>query len=196
MANGNTRGLFYSPIVKREDSSESNSDEIVLSLAGYDDLFSDFDLRQYSYRSLSDDFLVELKRASRDKEGELSLNLLLPKSMRNSYHEALIKKRLIEHFKKHFERQSKEKSKIFWQGALFILFGMVLMGIAAYFLYYKEEYDVFAVSFLVVILEPGSWFLFWEGLNLLIFESKKQSPDLQFYERMNSCKIIFGGQEK
>ncbi|OGY48267.1 MAG: hypothetical protein A3D39_00185 [Candidatus Buchananbacteria bacterium RIFCSPHIGHO2_02_FULL_39_17] len=196
MANGDKRGLFDRPIVEREDSSKDNSDEIVLSLVDYNDLFSDFDSRQYSHRALSDDFLFELKQACRDKEGELNLNLLLPKLKRNPYHEALIKKRLKEHFKKHFERKSKEKNKIFRQGSLFVGFGIVLMMAAAYFLYQQYASYNFWGSIVVVILEPGSWFLFWEGLELLIFESKKHSPDLQFYEKMNSCKINFGERRK
>ena len=41
---------------------------ISLSLNSYDDIFSGFDPRPYSQRALSDDFLAESKRASRDKE--------------------------------------------------------------------------------------------------------------------------------
>jgi len=192
MVNGNKIGVYGIAQVEKEDYGEDYSDEIVLSLAEYNDLFSDFDLRHYSHRTLSDDFLIELKKASRDKEKKFSLQLLMPKSKRNVKDEGVIKKRLREHFKKHYEILRKEKNKVFWQGALFILFGILLMSIASYFVYYKEQYNFFMISLLVVILEPGSWFLFWEGLNLLLFESKKQSPDLQFYEKMNHSKINFG----
>ena len=53
-----------------------NSSEIPLWLDNYNDLFSDFDPRHYSNRALSQDFLEELKRASRDKQTK-TVNLKL-----------------------------------------------------------------------------------------------------------------------
>ena len=52
---------------------------VSLSLNGYNDLFSYFDPRTYSQRTLSDDFLVEAKHALRDRnQAGLELNLLVP----------------------------------------------------------------------------------------------------------------------
>ena len=47
------------------------------------------------------------------------------------------------------------------------------------------------MSFLVVFLEPAGWFLFWEGSDLVIFDSKKKKPDLEFYEKMTRANIGF-----
>jgi len=47
------------------------------------------------------------------------------------------------------------------------------------------------MTFLVILLEPGGWFLFWEGLNLIIFETKEETPDFSFYEKMSKCSINF-----
>ena len=44
-----------------------------LDLNSYDGLFSDFDPRPTEQRALSDDFLLEVKRAARDKEIGLEL---------------------------------------------------------------------------------------------------------------------------
>ena len=50
-----------------EQTALLKKSEISLSLDNYDDIFSDFDPRPFSQRALSDDFLIEAKKASRDK---------------------------------------------------------------------------------------------------------------------------------
>jgi hypothetical protein len=45
-----------------------NHNEIKLMLDTYDDIFSDFDPRPFSQRTLSEDFLEEARKASREKE--------------------------------------------------------------------------------------------------------------------------------
>ena len=52
--------------------------EISLIIDTYDDIFSDFDPRPYSQRALSDDFLLEARKASKDKvSGTFELNFLV-----------------------------------------------------------------------------------------------------------------------
>jgi len=46
-------------------------------------------------------------------------------------------------------------------------------------------------TFMIVLLEPAGWFLFWEGLNQMVFEAKKINPDLKFYTKMMKCRIEF-----
>ena len=164
--------------------------EIPLILDTYDDIFSDFDPRPHSQRALSDDFLLEAKRASREKAtGGIELQFLMPKAKRNLRDESLIKKRLKEHFKKHYDRLHQEKNKIIKQGAFFVFVGIILMFFATFVLFGYEKTAL--TSFLIIFLEPASWFLFWEGLNLIIFEVKKLKPDLDFYEKMIECEIEF-----
>lgn len=165
--------------------------EISLWLDTYDDIFSDFDPRPYSERALSDDFVTEAKRASRDKvSGTLELNLLIPIKMRNLHYESLIKKRLKEHFKKHYHRHLSDKKIIVHRGMKFVMLGIITMLITTYILHELPD-DKLIWSFLVVLFEPAGWFLFWEGMNQIIFESKTISPDLEFYEKMNKCDIQF-----
>ena len=58
--------------------------EISILLDNYDDIFSDFDPRPYSERSLSDDLLNEARKASRDKNtGRLELRFLISEKMRD-----------------------------------------------------------------------------------------------------------------
>ena len=165
--------------------------KISLWVDNYNDIFSDFDSRSYEQRALSDDFLLEAKKASRDKvSGTIELNLLVPKRKRNSHHKLTIKKRLRDHFKKYHAHFKKEINKVIQQGAAFLVLGTILMLISTFILF-EHSNSSLILDFLVVILQPAGWFLFWEGLNLIIFESKHKRPELDFYRKMSSCEVHF-----
>jgi hypothetical protein len=164
--------------------------EISLILDTYEDIFSDFDPRPFSQRALSDDFLLAAKKASKELKTGIQLKFMIPKFLRNSSEESLIKKRLRDHFRKHADEKKKEREGILKQGLYFAISGIVLMFIASIILFQTSERSIIS-SFLVVFLEPAGWFLFWEGLNLVIFESKEKKPDLDFYEKMARCEVEF-----
>jgi len=164
--------------------------DISLWLDSYNDIFSSFDPRPYSERALSVDFLGEAKRASVDKdEGKIELRLLMPPKKRNRQEEGVIKKRLRDHFKKHHEMLHRENRQLVKNGLFFAAMGVVLMFIASYMLFKNSE--TFLISFLIVLLEPAGWFLFWEGLWQVIYQPRERRPELQFYEKMSKCDIQF-----
>jgi len=165
--------------------------EISLWLDTYDDIFSDFDPRPYSQRALSGDFLDEAKKASRDKaSGTIELKLLIPGKKRSKKDENLVRRRLREHFSRHYVMLRKEKKDtIIREGFSFIALGIILMFIATLIMF-NEEKSLLA-NFLIIILEPGGWFLFWQGLDIVIFKSNSMKPDLEFYRKMSSCEISF-----
>lgn len=164
---------------------------ISIALDGYNDIFSDFDPRPYNVRALSDDFIVEAKKASRDKEpGKFELKFLIPDHERKKDVEQVIKKRLRSHFKSHFQDVKKERDDIIKKGAVFVAVGIVFMFIATYILFYYSEKGIF-INFLIVLLEPAGWFLFWEGLDQVVFETKRKKPTLDFNNKMSKCEITF-----
>lgn len=166
-------------------------DEIGLWINDYDYIFSDFDPRPLSQRGLSEDFLNEAKKACLVKSSEdLELKFLVSKKQRNYNEESTIKKRLKEHFKKHALVFKNEYKKIMKQGIWFILTGIIFMVITTFFLIRNVSAN-YLLTFLAVLLEPAGWFLFWEGLDLVIFESKKKKPDMVFYKKMSKARITF-----
>lgn len=186
----NKEGLSENAYIEQEKKKIMQISQISLGLEGYDDIFSDFDPRPYSQRSLSDDFLVEAKKASIDKvSGTIELKFLVPKDKRGLAKESIIKKRLREHFKRHFTLLEKETKNILKLGFAFTLFGIIVMFIASFILFHYEK--TLFLSFLIVLLEPAGWFLFWEGSHIILFESKSKKPDLEFYEKMSECEITF-----
>ena len=164
---------------------------ISIAIDTWDDVFSDFDPRPYSQRRVSDDFLSEIRKAVKDKtSGMLEVKFLVPEPKRNPATETVIKKRLRQYFKNQAERVERDIRKVYKQGALFVAAGVMLMFVAALLLFYGLDARLM-FSFIIILLEPGGWFLFWEGLNLMVFRSRLQKPDLELARKMSKCQIVF-----
>ena len=164
--------------------------EIGLWLDTYDDLFSDFDPRPYNERSISVDFLDEIKRASRDKvSGALELKFLIPKDMRKIDIEVHIKKRLRDHFKKHYESLENEKKNITKKGLFIAGCGFASMFLAVLVKsYLTKELLKIALS---TLLEPAGWFAMFFGLETAFGSSKEKNAELEFYHKMHAAEISF-----
>jgi len=164
--------------------------EISLWLDDYDDIFSDFDPRPYSQRSLSDDFLLEAKKAAKDKSPDkIELRFLVPSAKRSSEREGVIKKRLHEHFKKHHDILHKEMKEI-RRGGLVILLGAVFTMLAASYVEFLPL-SGFLSKLLFVLLEPTGWFMAWIGLERIFYTPRQRKPDLEFYEKISKSEITF-----
>ena len=111
----------------KTNSDRLREGNISLILDSYDDLFSDFDPRPFAERALSDDFLVECKKASVVKKTKIELRLMVPKHKRNHFDEVKIKKRLKEHFHKHFKEEESKIRKIKAGGFFWFFLGVALM---------------------------------------------------------------------
>ena len=170
-----------------ENSVGLREGNISLVLDSYDDIFSDFDPRPYSEKALSDDFLLECKRAARDKEDRIGLRLLVPSSKRNNNDESKIKKRLREHFHKHFKEKEMEIKAMKKEGITWFFFGALIM-VTATMLY---KYQGFFFNFLFIIAEPAGWFTFWEGLSKVFIDPKSKMPDYLIYKKLSSSEVIF-----
>jgi hypothetical protein len=163
--------------------------EISLILDNYDDIFSDFDPRPYAHRSLSEDFLLESKKASRDKDSEhLELRFLIPKKLRNTSTEAMIKRRLRGYFQRNFRDVKSEIRKSRVMGVKKLLAGASIGALAAYLSFHDRNLPVAAI---LIVLQPASWFTMWMGLDDLFNISEKKKSKLSFYEKMSHCQISF-----
>ena len=194
-------GVFHGeeekkPKVSVQESSDNERmrlmqlSEISLWLDTYDDIFSDFDPRPYSERALSDDFLSEAKKASKEKtSGRIELRFIVPEEQRDNDLEVIIRKRLHEHFRKHAVRLEDEAKMLQRRGVVTAASGFVLMMMASYVSWRKS--DSFIYSMLMTVLEPSGWFITWFGLDQLFYTSNQKKPDLEFYRKMAKCDIEF-----
>jgi hypothetical protein len=162
--------------------------EVSLWLDSYDDIFSDFDPRPYSQRTLSDDFIEEAKKAVKEKKsGELELRLLVPHSQRDLEKEIIIKRRLREYFRKNFLALKRERRNIKIKGAAITIIGFVLLIIAS--IIQHSAYATF--YFLLPFLEPVGWFSCWFGLDKIFYTLKQQTSEFEFFKKMSRVDIEF-----
>ncbi len=170
-----------------------NKTEISLILDTYDDIFSDFDPRPYSERTLSEDFLSEAKRAARDKKKGVELNLLIPKDIRNPVQEETIKRRLKGHFKSRYEHVKNELAAYKKQAIILIVVGIVIGLVDALTLSAPSTFDVTALlaDTIGIVLTPASWFSIWTGLEHLVYKPKDLLAEESFYGKMESVHISF-----
>ncbi|MEK6890402.1 MAG: hypothetical protein AABX35_04400 [Nanoarchaeota archaeon] len=179
----NVQEVFEKPV------SHAN---ISLRLNNYGDIFSSFDPRIYSERALSGDFLEEAKMASRDKvSGGLILQLMVPSKGRNESDENLIKRRLREHFRKHYLMLVRDMKLTKERGILMTFAGVLFIAIATYIS--TLNFDTFLSHFAIVLLEPAGWFTAWTGLDEIYYTVRQKKPDLDFYEKMSNAEMLFIG---
>src|ERR1035438_1154396 len=139
-------------IAKKEELSSIETQRIIAShevsiwLDSYDDIFSDFDPRPYSERSLSDDFITEAKKVSREKLLKINeLNLLITENKRNAEQETIIIKNLHANFTRHYDYLHHQSIKIKRKGIMFILIGIPFMAAASYFSFLNSPLLFFSV---------------------------------------------------
>jgi hypothetical protein len=175
---------------KEEDSDYQKVKEgnISLVLESYNEIFSSFDPRFYTSRALSHDFLSECQRATLDKGDKIELRLLVPKEKRSYIEEAKIKKRLSEHFVKHFKEKEKEQKKVRFQGIFWFFLGFLIMALEFILMHYGK--GIFP-SLLTILATPAGWFFFWEGLDKVFIYSKENKLEYDFYKKMSKSEISF-----
>lgn len=176
-------------ISREEKMREGN---ISLILEDYGDIFSDFDPRGYSERGLSDDFLIQCRRAVKDQEYKaegFELRLLVPKTKRSLADESKIRSRMKSHFNKHFKQEEKTMKALKTEGIIWFFIGVILITLAAYVEHYTSVNFIFNILF--VILEPAGWFTAWSGLDKFFINSRENKPEFDFYRKMASCNINF-----
>lgn len=171
--------------------NKANSNHIIsLWLDSYDDIFSDFDPRAYSERNISDDFLDEVKKVSIESDFIISeIKLLIPSKVRQQDAETVITKRLHSYFIKNQHYFFKKKMTERKRGLLFIMVGVFMMTIASMVSSFRSGNIL--MHTLLMVFEPAGWFLVWSGMETLINSSRKEKPELDFYNKIMKSKIVF-----
>lgn len=177
----------------------ANDAEVHLPLQGvtiwldtYDDVFSDFDPRNYESRTLSDDFLGELRRIVREDERRSDVQefrLLIPARIRNKETEEIISHRLHNYFRKIDARLREELHASRKKGILLLVSGLAFL-LAAGFISFLHPKGV-GLHLVMVTLEPAGWFFIWMGYDNLFASLSRKKSDAEFHARMTKSRIVF-----
>jgi hypothetical protein len=179
-------------MIKNKIQNSPISHDILIVLDSYEDIFSDFDARSYSEKTLSVDFLSECRKASLDKEDKINLKLFVPKNKRSPSDEIKIKKRMKEHFFHHLQLEKKEIDRDNLIGFNWFIAGCVLTVLTVILM----NTENFGLKILVNIAHPGGWFFFWEGLGKLVLDYKSRHANYKFYKKMSNSLISFYDYKK
>lgn len=165
--------------------------EISIWLDSYDDMFSDFDPRPYSKRTVSDDFILQLRNVARGRVGKkMRLALLMPEAKKDIQVEQLVSLRLHAYFQFNAEQLGRERKASNRKGLLLTVAGLAVMLSAGYVSFLNSE--SFLARALLILFEPAGWFMLWMGLDLLVYNTRKLKKELDFYNRLSLAEIRFG----
>lgn len=169
--------------------SQLHMSEISVITNGYEDVFSDFDPRSYEVRELSDDFLREVRRASRQKGEKVELKIMVPRKLRNERTEHIIRHRVCGYFKDGLHHVHSQLSRMRNKSIWYLVAGMALMLLATYVSSLGSS--DFVSKFLFVFFDPAGWFIFWTGLDILFVKMAEKGDDHEFYRKLSNCDITF-----
>lgn len=169
---------------------QKNGPKVGIWLDSYDDIFSKFDPRIYTLRSVSEDFLEQAKNITSDRTAtSYDIKLLIPEEKRNHTTEKII----IDHLKNYFKEQSAaikaKKKKVLTRGILTTLFGITLMFTATILAYMDTR--TYPETVMLVFFEPTGWFSAWYGLDMIFYTAQENNKELEFYKKMSESKITF-----
>ncbi len=162
---------------------------VTLALDSYDDLFSDFDVRDYGQRALSRDFLEELNmrfRKSKASSGS-DILLLLPAALRSSDEETLIVGRLASFFAERSAHYARSDRRVALASAGMVLVGLGLLLGANLVARRLPALDLFN-EFLLI----PAWFFVWNGLERFLHNREAVGAKRRYYEALSGSRVSFG----
>lgn len=147
--------------------------EIDIAIDTWDDVFSDFDPRPLNERTLSEDFINELRKRYREtRTGDFTVTILAPASLKDEKAEATVVGRLKRHFKRLSLQRQKEIMSIRIKGVVFVVLGICLLAFLTLAAYYKIYSDL-TIEILGIVVMPLGWFGVWEGFSKIVDTSPK-----------------------
>lgn len=165
--------------------------EISIAIDSWDDIFSDFDPSPLEQRVLSEDFLIELRKRHREsRSGNFIVTIYAPLSLKDENTEHIVTKRLKQYFKYRYVAITREISKLRKKGTLFILVGIILLGILTLLTAYGVVNKIL-LELIGIIVVPLGWFGIWEGFSRVIEPSPKSVLDQELFNKLSKATLKF-----
>lgn len=170
--------------------------DIEIALDNYDDIFSDFDIRDYRSRAISRDFFEEILLRMKDVSvcpERVEIILTIPKKEREKKVEKIISKRIRRFFEKKAAKVSLKRREATTKGVLFILVGVLFLLLSSFAGYFLESN--LATYVVVDFLFLPSWFFTWNGLEKLIYTRERLKKIEEKYKCLEKANITFVNEE-
>ena len=165
--------------------------EIAIVIDTWDDIFSDFDPRPLSQRTVSSDFTSELKKRHREtRKGDFTITIYAPYALKNLESERMVSQRLKKHFQLIFLQKKKDLIYRRIRGFIFVCIGIASLSFLTLATYFKFLSQL-AIEIAAIILMPLGWFGFWEGLSKLIDASPVFIQEEKLFEKLAKTSYRF-----
>lgn len=165
--------------------------EVAIVIDNWDDIFSDFDPRPLIERTVSGDFIEELKKRYREtKVGKYAITLYVPEILKNPNSERMVRQRLKKHFQYLYLVEKKNLQRLRMRGAAFILLGISSLSILTIVTYYAVFQELI-LELIGIILMPLGWFGIWEGFSKIVDTSPTLLRRRQLFHKLATASYCF-----
>jgi hypothetical protein len=165
--------------------------EIAIVIDTWDDIFSDFDPRPLNERTLSGDFVDELKkRYLETPRGNMQIVIYAPDILKDEKSESMVTRRLKTHFKYVALEAKRDMVQIRSRGAIFLIIGFIALTTLALVTYTKFLTPM-VVSIVEIPFMPLGWFCMWEGFSRLLDTMPKQAQKEDLYDKLSKARYDF-----
>ncbi|MBU1853943.1 MAG: hypothetical protein KJ957_07865 [Candidatus Omnitrophica bacterium] len=165
--------------------------EISIAIDTWDDIFSDFDPRPLNDRTLSEDFISELKKRHREtRKGHFVVTVYVPLSMKDEKSEKIVVQRLKRHFKYTSMQNQKEINLNRLRGIFFVIGGICFLSFLTLVTFF-ELFSELTVEMLGIILMPLGWFGIWEGFSKIVDTSHAYVQEEMLFNKLSKATYGF-----
>ncbi len=165
--------------------------EISIAIDRWEDIFSDFDPSPLSHRTLSEDFIYELKKRHREtKRGSFMITIYAPLSLKDEEKEKVVIQRLKQYFRFRAAQAKKQLGRIRARGIIFVVFGIFSLGLLILLTYFKA-FSELGIELIGIALMPLGWFGIWEGFSKIVDASPMLRVDEDLFIKLSRASYRF-----
>lgn len=176
---------------KRAEQRVQDLREIGVVIDTWDDIFSDFDPRPLSERTVSGDFIDELKKRYKETQaGDFIITIYAPVSLRDEESERMVINRLRKHFRYKFLQKKRVITTIRIKGVVFVAVGICALSFFTLATYFKFMSEL-KLQVLSIIFVPLGWFGIWEGFSKIVDTSPVVIRDSKLFEKLLKATYHF-----
>ncbi|MFH0732970.1 MAG: hypothetical protein V2A72_08680 [Candidatus Omnitrophota bacterium] len=165
--------------------------EISVAIDRWDDIFSDFDPSPIEHRTLSEDFIYELKKRHREsKSGRFIITIYAPKSLHDEATEKMVINRLKQYFHFRALQEKKQLRGVRITGFVFVACGISSLALLTILTYSKKFTDL-TIELIGIVFMPLGWFGLWEGFSRIVDSSPLLRQDENLFIRLSKASYQF-----